>query len=149
MTAIAVREGYMAVESMVSAGGLTHGTAKKWRKVPQELGGGFIAACGGMAEADAAMSAFIRQESLPQVEGIQMIWMDIDGKVRVWECGQWSKFDADYYAAGSAESFMMGAMAAGASAHEAVSLACRDFHDCGAPLYLLSIHDYEDIKEFE
>lgn len=138
MTIIAVKDGIMAVDSMVTVGELKCGTTQKWMLVDDFFGGGFVAGCGDLSDVNNAMTQFLsgdKPDKLP--DGSVLVWMDPAGKVKIY-CGEsWVEVDAHFYAEGSGMNVAIGAMAAGASAEEAAEIACEYVTTCGGEVHVL------------
>jgi hypothetical protein len=131
MTTIAVRDGYLAADTIVSYASFNNGETTK------------IAACGDFYVALAG-AAFLRfeleawaREGCP-VDAVPTLLMDNkgkfsalflrrDGKVFEFDEGYLMPVHAPYYAIGSGSLFALGAMAHGACAMEAVVASSR--HD--------------------
>lgn len=141
MTVICVRNGIMAVDSMISADKLISGSLKKWRAVKEELGGGFVAACGLCSHA----MEMVEKVSLYGIPGhcptidksVSVFWLKGDGKLHIIENGGSYCPDGDFFAEGSGREFAYGAMAMGASAYQAAKLTCEHMLGCGGPVHLL------------
>ncbi len=141
MTVICVRDGVMAVDRMVSQAGFLWGTLAKWVPVKRKAGGGFIACAG---DASVVVPLFRSLRKFGGVEGpedIRGLWLQAGGVVLERSGpGGWYHSAAPFYAAGDGARFAMGAMAAGASADEAVRLTC-EYHlgSCGGGIDVLRI----------
>ena len=122
MTTIAFKDGVLAADSHIACGGLRSGTAQKIF----EHGGGAIAGAGAYAE-------FLRfkdwivdgadPEKRPELKESDLIWIKPDGSVVEFEPTGQLAYEAPFYALGSGRELAIGAMAAGASAEEAVRIA--------------------------
>jgi hypothetical protein len=66
--------------------------------------------------------------------------IDEEGRVFLFDSSPWASgpIDCEFYAIGSGADFAMGAMAMGASAEEAVRIACQLDPHCGLPVTVLS-----------
>lgn len=136
MTVIAVRDGIMAVDSHILAGGVVHGSAKKWRKVPH-FPGGYVAGAGDFALVTKMMDEFISSQKIDGHDGSTLVHMRGDGTVQVFETHGWFEFDAPFYAGGSGEVIALSAMMAGASAQRAAEIACEISQTCGGDVHIL------------
>lgn len=140
MTIIAVRDGVMAVDSRVSNNGLVIGQSQKWRAVPEERGGGFIAAAGTCGEASKALDEFMDSGAAMPTD-VTAVHLRADGTVWTSESGPWYTYTAEFYAEGFAPSQARAAMMAGASAKEAVQIVCKLFPvSCGGEIHVLSVN---------
>ena len=137
MTVIAVRDGVMAVDSLVAGNGCIYGEARKWREVPGVFGGGFIAGAGDLSRIQEALDDFAANGRAALEEGA-LLWLRPDGSVRLMENGKWCEYSADFYAEGSGAEMAVGAMAAGATAEEAVRIACQYSTTCGGEVHVLT-----------
>ena len=143
MTVIAIRDGIMAVDSLISGGGMKFGMIKKWRDVPDVFGGGFIASTGACDVAQAGMDAFCASGQIindNDTDECRWVHMMADGAVReFYHKGPWLSYDADFYAYSASTEFTFGALAAGATAEEAAELTCQYIDGCGGDVHVLSI----------
>ena len=142
VTTIAYRDGILAVDSQVSDGNRFDGTMQKWAR-----GHGWIAAMAGAANRFEVMKTVtIDPENVPAFEKTAL--SENEELIIVTEAGVFFcnsngllKFDADFYVAGSGGSLAMGAMAAGATAEQAVQIACKyDIKTC-EPVHVLRVND--------
>lgn len=128
MTIIAVKDGIMAADTGVFSNGVFCGTARKWAPVEA---GGFIGVAGELGKAQAVLNTNLRHEPLKESFVADCImWMNGD---EVWEKygeGPWCQVEADFWAIGSGEEMARGAMAAGASAEEAVAICIKYQTEC-------------------
>lgn len=130
MTAIAFRDGVMAADTAVWAstgGGYT--VVGRYRKIDRLKDGSLFASTGRSADHQAVIRwlATDQEGETPKVkEQFSAIWarrrgvLKIEDDVRPFDMPQ-----ADFYAAGASMEFLLGALAAGASAEEAVRLAIQ------------------------
>lgn len=131
MTIIAVKDGILAADTGVFAGGLISGTARKWAPVPEHKGGGFVAGSGSLAKAQRAITEMAGDNQCDP-EADAMIWLDSSGRVlEKYGEDDWLEYDAPFHAIGSGAEVALGAMAAGASAKEAVKIAIQLCVECG------------------
>lgn len=130
MTAIAYRDGIMTADTAVWAstgGGYT--VVGNYRKIDRLEDGSLFASTGRSSDHQAVIRwlAAGQEGEAPKVkEGFSAIWarprrvLKIEDDVRPFAMP-----NADFYAAGSSMEFLLGSLAAGASAEEAVRLAIR------------------------
>lgn len=139
MTIICVRDGLLAVDSLVTADSTRCGTARKWGEVHAHRGGGVVAACGlagwchGFLRAMAEPTAELERDGDEEAA----YWLLPSGELREWSAGHWISIDAPFHAIGSGARFALGAMAHGASAEEAARIACELSTSCGGPVHVL------------
>lgn len=144
MTVIAIRDGVLAVDSLISGGGVNHGRAAKWAAIPDLFGGGFAAASGDLARGLEGLRDLAARGEVfwPRDDtGVAILHLKADGSVWLFELGQWITYDAPFYAAGSGEQIALGAMAAGATAEEAVNIACEYSQTCGGAVHVLRLDE--------
>lgn len=146
MTAIAYKDGCLAVESAASWSDMRRGRFKKWCRVPEALGGGFVAGCGNLSKiyhvlrtvegtAEAAPTLDIRA---PVSKSTFLLMRPDSSLWQLEEDAVWYPLTEDgqgYFSAGSAMEYLAGAMDAGASAVEAVRLARDRMEGCGGQIY--------------
>lgn len=139
MTIIAVRDGVMAVDSLLSERDMVIGHVQKWRAVPEDRGGGFIAATGQVGMSLKAMDDFLVSDT-DMPNDVTAVHLRADGTVWTSESGPWFKYSAEFYAEGYAKA-AVAAMMAGASAKEAVQIVCKLFPgSCGGEIHVLSVN---------
>ena len=134
MTVIAIKDGVLACDSGVTAFGVHVGSVRK----ALLLGDGSIVAVSGSAEQAADLFARIGPDGVLDIVGddVCAVRLMADGKIRILDgpCPAWALIEAPYFALGSGSSLAYGAMAAGASAHRAVEIACEMATDCRGPI---------------
>ncbi|HYE00929.1 MAG TPA: hypothetical protein VEH84_16215 [Alphaproteobacteria bacterium] len=143
MTTIAYRDGIMAADSQVTGGDVVRGTAKKIFRINDLL----VACCGGSDEAEEFrqwLRAGAAQGDRPRFRDdsrFSAMTVDADGAVNIW-----NKFcvpqlaDAPFHALGSGNELALGAMAFGASAEQAVNVACSLDIYSGGPIQVEYLH---------
>ena len=127
MTTIAVRDGKMAADCGQNGGGIRRGTINKIERI-----NGILVACCGYASEIEEFSAWLKKgkvdEERPKFdksEDFSALTLDAKG-VNVWNWKCWGQpLEAPFYAMGSGNEIAMGAMGAGASAEQAVKIACE------------------------
>lgn len=132
MTTIAYRDGILAADGRTTYGDTIF--SDQSRKIHRLSDGALFALCGDVAYVQPMLDALEDDEAeLPQGEGFTAVIVEKDGKVRLYEGkGGYIALDASYYAFGSGEEYAIGAMDMGASAEEAVRVACgRDLGSGG------------------
>lgn len=131
MTVCVVKDGVLACDTVVANDATVCGSCRKWVAVPSAKGGGFACTAGCFSAAQSALAKMARGEMTGWKCDCAM-WLKADGTV--WERfgeGEWYTYDADFYVIGGGEYVAAGALAAGASAAEAVQI-CIDLHfGCG------------------
>ncbi len=129
MTTIAIRNGVMAADTMISDANLVRGFTSK---IFRTAGGHLLAVC-GHASMSLPFAAWIERgapdDDLPRFpEGADFaaIVAYADGRVAVFSEKFLPQFlTAEFHTMGSGGEVALGAMAMGASAEEAVRVACR------------------------
>lgn len=138
MTVIAIKNGIIAADSGCYASGVYAGGITKIHPVPEEFGGGFIAGSGPAAIVHVAIEAIQNRgaDARPTKNDaeLNLIWLRADGSVWVVEREATFQIKAPYHAEGSGRGLALGAMAAGASAEEAVRIACDLEQNCRGPV---------------
>lgn len=145
MTAIAYRDGVLAADSMVGGGNQIFGTDRKlWRR----LDGALMGAVGRSEIAHPFRELFmagLEREFIcvsKDNEDFGALVVYADGQC--WAYGVYGRYPLEqgpFTAMGSADVFLMGAMAAGASAEEAVALAIAWRKDIGGPVQVERLGD--------
>lgn len=138
MTTIAYKAGVLAADSLCTSNGFREGDALKIRKIGRLL----VAGCGASARCERFfdwVAAGMNGESpwTGHDSGNSLIVLPDDTLVMFGENGPWP-LQADFYALGSGELIALGAMAAGASAAEAVAHAIRFDTRSGGPIRTIS-----------
>jgi ATP-dependent HslUV protease subunit HslV len=143
MSTIAYRAGVMAADTAVTAGGDRYcGTIRKIERI-----GGCLIGCCGCVESNELFFRWWREgcraDRRPSLrEGFAAIVVSPDGTVTCWgDKLVPMRIDADFHADGSGADFAIGAMAAGATAEQAVMIACH-FDTCSrAPVEVLRLSE--------
>lgn len=138
MTIVCVRDGVLAVDSLVTAGSARSGTTTKWAEVHPYRGGGFVATAGAVGRTTRFLAA-MREPSaaLDLSDDNGALWLLPTGEVREWDMGDWISIEAPFHAIGSGDRFALGAMAHGATAEEAAHIACDLCTTCGGPVSVM------------
>lgn len=138
MTVIAIKGRIIAVDSSCYASGVYSGMMKKLHPVPDEFGGGWIAGAGSAAIVNVAIRAIQKGGANARPEkneaDFNLIWLRADGSVWLVEREATFEVTAPFHAEGSGHAIALGAMAAGASAEEAVRIACDLEQSCRGPV---------------
>ena len=140
MTIIAVRDGVIATDSMMSTDNELIGYTDKLYIVPEIFGGGFIGATGSSNECDRLVSNFLNCGSVPdeERENADLVHLRKDGKL--FSCftrdfwWDMSPDKGEFAAFGSGSTLARGAMELGASAIEACQVACNRDLFCGGEI---------------
>ena len=143
MTAIAYRDGVLAADTETTSGDLLGGHSLKIARSPE----GTIAAAAGQAGTAAQFRRMVKDggidnwiasnfsQRLPieaDHNGFGAIIVTAAGRVICVDYRGWAvEFDAPFYTEGSAGVLLTGAMAAGATAEEAVRIAIKHDAWCG------------------
>ena len=141
MTVIAIKDGIIAADSASCANDRTSHYTDKIFAVKPEHGGGYVASSGAWALGQTAARKFAETGEIPDAKADQfnLHLLRADGTTARCEDGCWFDIDAPFMAGGSGADFAAGAMAAGASAEEAVRLACQHMNFCGGPILTFSV----------
>ncbi len=138
MTIIAYRDGVLAADSCVTDGFVTRGM-KLHRK-----SGHIIGFCGDVAQALVFVDWFFNQKKnrrpdLASEAGWEAIVLNKDGATTWDRSLRPIPIDDQFYAIGSGASLAMGAMEYGASAAEAVAIACKRDPYCRDPVVVYEL----------
>lgn len=143
MTIICVRDGVMAVDSLVVSEGCLIGHVKKWVRVPLKHGGGYAAFTGDAGRCAAARDLLpkLGHKMVLTSDDVWAVWLKADGEVVHMDAsGVWYASEAAFHAQGKPWEFAMGAMATGASAEEAARLCCQYYPGvCGGEITVLRV----------
>lgn len=146
MSVVAYRDGVMACDARVTAGGLVIGSMIKVRRFGD---GKDVVLCGAVGDADSIIQFFKYVESgmdadyLPSFgSDVTFSGMTVDADSNVYlyynsmnQC----EVTAPYYAIGSGDEVAMGAMYFKSTAIDAVKAACAHTTTCGGPIYAISL----------
>jgi len=146
ITTIAYKDGILAVDSAVTGSGKYFGSVMK-----AVNGDGWAASVAGSISMNGAMAHEIAAcvlDFAPPPGGLKFLKSDIEilfvnKHGHIYSC--WNegctKIDTDFYALGSGEAVAIGAMAAGATAEEAVTIACKYDIATRGPVHVLRVRD--------
>lgn len=125
MTTIAVRDGVLACDSLVTEGGMLCGYAQKARQAADGSAMAMTGALSAQAAAFAWYDAGADPSNVPPAfdEGSELIVLRPDGQVVYYAGGREMHIAADFHASGTGRAVALGAMHVGASAREAVEAA--------------------------
>ena len=139
MTAVAIKDGVVAADSSRWHGELCFSSAKKIHR----LGDGSLITSAGSEELILAVQEWLEfgmpQDNKPDMvdlskDGYTVLWLTADGMYRFDGTLNYVGEAAPFMAGGCHADFLMGAMAAGASAEEAVALAIEHCAFARGPL---------------
>ena len=123
MTTIAVKDGFLAVDTLVTAGNENVGYASKWR---YSSNGDVMAWCGEFNIMKSACEWYDRgahfheaPQDILNADGMLVV-LTSEFDTIVFHQGRGDRCNADCFAFGSGSAFARGAMEAGASAYDAV-----------------------------
>lgn len=128
MTTIAMRDGVIAADSGTTAGGIYVGAM---RKITRLADGRLLAATGSIGDGravDSWLNAGGDPDKKPKIDddGYDALCLSPDGSAwRIDSSLTFFQLDAPFHAVGSGFELALGAMAHGATAAEAVKIACR------------------------
>jgi hypothetical protein len=140
MTIVAYREGVLATDSQATNhDGLISGSV---RKIWVRMDGALCSAAGGTGDMGSFAAWFLadskeqgRWRGRSKEHGFSGIIVEPDGQVTLYDIdGQPYRMDAPFYARGVGSELAIGAMAMGATAEQAVEIACRYSTYCGGPV---------------
>jgi hypothetical protein len=138
MTTVAFKDGFVAADSLASSRGWNlPNPMKKVFNVPVEHGGGVIAMTGVTFKALKAIEQIVEfgKSTVNLADGedvARLIHFRLNRIVRIYEGDYWFDEDViDFGAWGSGSPVAWGALAAGATAEEAVKIASRFDPDTG------------------
>lgn len=150
MTTIAYKDGILAADTCVTDSGAICGTATKLARAPN---GAIAGASGNLASCAKFLSWFARDfgmvEKVAKIEGNSAaLIIDKDGTVHTLDAGYPAFIiNAPFHAIGSGSRIALGAMAAGASAEEAVRIACGIDDGTREPVETLRLNERELTEE--
>lgn len=136
MTTIAFKNGVLAADTLVSGNGVRVGYVTKIRKIGPVL----AAAAGTMSFVQAFLDWFSSgtDDEPPETSGESEGLLFYDGRVLTWNDG-WDLLVAPFFAIGSGKYQALGAMAAGASAEDAVCAAILTDCYSGGSIDILTV----------
>lgn len=138
MTTIAYKAGVLAADSLTTVNGMRDSFAQKiWQVGPLLIGGaGSSALCIQFYE---WVKEGMEGQCPIRCDGANGFIVTPDDTIVTWgENGPWTSRGVEFCAFGSGERFALGAMAAGASAEEAVAAAIRFDVYSGGPIRTLA-----------
>lgn len=139
MTTIAYRDGVLAADTLITAGGERAGYGVKIRRLGPLLYGSAGSCCLGDRH-EAWLRAGAKGEAPPLKDGDESASVYVfmpDDQVLWFHSTGMTPLRAPFWAAGSGESFARGAMEMGASAEQAVAVACKWDTGSGGPITVL------------
>ena len=145
MTVIAVRDGSMSCDSLITDGAERSGGVLKLRKTKRGIAG----ACGDVAVFAAWLDWFSRGEKgdPPSAEGMQALVVRPCGSVWCHEDDAAPyRVSGPYHAIGSGGPYALGAMAFGADARQAVRIAIELCTSCGGRIITRRLPDKSAAK---
>lgn len=152
MTVIAYRDGIMAADSVGTVGDMAVGDHRK--VVRSALG--FIAGASGDSGDSQRFLGWILDHGpkngesfVPNDPDMGCMWVSPDGTVtRLGMKGTPYIITAPFHAMGAGREIALGAMAAGATAEQAVEIAIKYIFGCGGPVQVVKLHREEavDVK---
>ncbi len=145
MTTIAYKDGILAVDSAVTCDGRYEGSCKKWLQVD-----GAVAAVTGQAMVLGKLKIAVDKDGLPDFDfaslhDSELLMITRAGIFCVTKIG-FLKIETNHAAIGSGCSIAYGAMAAGASARQAVEIACDYDLATKGPIIVLDCKTYEQLS---
>lgn len=131
MTTIAYKDGILAADTLVTGGNTRLGHAKKIHRLS---GGRLFAAAGTVDDTERLLLSLQNKRNPPELEDVQGILVERDGSWWLYEGSVWFRYDADHITLGSGSDIATGAMDAGATAEQAVLIACKRDVGSGEPI---------------
>lgn len=141
MTSIAYRDGVLAADSGVQSRGTRIGSVQKVFKAKD----GSLLAYAGDANLAADVAEWVdgglRHDSVPDTaDRGTILWVQPDGSVHIIDGGgKPYPVEAPFYAEGSGEDLALGAMAAGASAVQAIEIAIHFDSGSSGPVQFVEL----------
>lgn len=152
MTAIAYRDGILAVDGQTSWGNIKTNSRRKIQAVHiPGIGDCLVVLCGTVHGCENLMNHLTMYSSsagkpFEGMEASSRYGIAVDSRMTAYPVfGDGYVGAADFnefIAEGSAFEFLMGAMSAGASAKEAVELACKYCNYCGGDVYTVDVGEW-------
>ncbi len=138
MTTIAYKDGILAVDSAVTCDGRYEGSCKKWLQVK-----GAVAAVSGQAMVLGRLKIAVDGDGFPDFDfstlhDSELLFVSRAGIFCVTKVG-FLKIEAPFAAIGSGAAIAYGSMEAGASAEEAVEIACKYDNATRGPITALTL----------
>lgn len=140
MTAIAYRDGIMAADGLDTSGGLVE--SLEATKIVKRHDGALCGCAGELTTCARLTAAFLANKLHEDYDfaskgSYAALIVEADGSVhRATKRGLARMSPAPFYAEGCAYQLLTGAMAAGATAEEAVEIACRWDTRCGGTVHV-------------
>jgi 20S proteasome alpha/beta subunit len=132
MTTIAYRDGILAGDTRVTTEDLV--SPEKIRKVFKLRNGCLFAHSGDAEEGELLKRSIIKGGPMPKIKDSDAICVMPNGDILFTEGLTWTKIVAPFVALGSGKQFAYGAMQYGASAADAVRVACKLDKHSGLPI---------------
>lgn len=138
MTTIAYKDGVIAADSLVASDNLIVGEVRKIVRVANLLAGASGLASATSAFLDWVENGYLDDDDIPEwPESFEGFIAHPDGTIEVFDSFGSHEIKTAIYASGSGDSVALGAMDAGASAIEAVEIACRRTLGSTPPIQVL------------
>lgn len=127
----------MAGDSQTTQGGVIVGRVRKVFKIRGHLIGG----CGNLAELLAVKEWFLdgMKTDRPSYPNTEILFVSPDGTVRSFRGGLFECSKFPYHALGSGQDLCMGALEMGATAIEAVGVACKLDINSSRPIHVVRL----------
>lgn len=127
MTTLIMNNGELAVDTGLFNNGVYSGEVQKWAKVSEQYGGGFVVGCGDFAPLADSLQ-FLNQGQSPEgvnfSENFSLYWMTREKTcLMLISDGIWQEMPQPV-TDGSGHQIAIGALKAGATPSEAVSIVC-------------------------
>lgn len=144
MTTVAYRDGILVADSGISGAGTYHGSTKKIFRGKRNGVAGGAGHCSifswleEWAEKHDFAVDFLKSHWDCEIDGV-ILWIKPDQTIWLVEDGHCWRLEAPFAAIGSGEQIALGAMAAGASAEQAVHIACGFDNGSHMPLQVMPV----------
>jgi hypothetical protein len=143
MTIVVYRDGMLASDSCVSDDGVPTGSFQKIIRTPRYLVGATGDAEGMILAMRWGMANFrqsAKDKALANCEAT-IIRINSKGVVEFWEGSAFYEVTAPFHAIGGGQHYALGALAHGATAEEAASIACQYSAVCKGPIHVLKLKE--------
>lgn len=147
MSTIAYKDGCMAADRKLSADGVLSGEVNKVEIIEGQI----VAWCGDIQDFIAFKEWFCdgcKHDDRPTIDSFGALSVDSSGNVKTYDnkCRSY-QVKAPFHVNGSGHAIAVGAMAAGASAEEAVRIAC--VYDCnsGCGVDVITLEELREYNE--
>jgi ATP-dependent protease HslVU (ClpYQ) peptidase subunit len=137
MTVLAYRNGVLAADTSVWSNNVLSGEIVK---IARRRDGALIGIAGSVAAGQTMIDHFLKADGLEieRPDEVECIVVDQDGKIITYDADHIAEVEAEFEASGAGYQIAHGALAAGASAEEAVAIAIQNHAKCSGDVISLS-----------